>query len=505
MEKPDSDEPQVIESKSSAPARVRGKQDSESQLEKLGSEALEPRRVSVPLPGSEVQAMTPAYRKMLRKLEDSVELYKLHVKHYHMSPTQFRRRTSVLGLPDSVYEKYEDMYNKRRVCSTSNAPPPRARVSGIRSTNFGDVIFADHAEIQLRKSKYVVLLVLDGASNLLWATAQSSLNNKETIQALRSWSDENNCMPKAVVGDEAFFQEDFLTYYRTHGIKECPCGSRTPWPNRAESAVRLFKRQWQIMSKNLEDDRFKGVTIREAVKRTVWATNTQLTVSGYSPLEIATGRRPPDLLDIETSDPAQLSVDPLPEDRTQQELQRLALKAHQEARQAADLRHDMAKRTMPSDGPYKPGGKVFVWTSPVNANSIASNAWKKERWVRGTVISQEGAMINVHVDSSVMRVNQSKIRLDHDEWHHVAVPGLDNPDPVQLAVEDEDDYEPDIAEYAEAYFGEQKHWFCQTGKCDVVELFSSNTGLSWHMSRLNMKVGEPIDHKHGWSFNRKTK
>ena len=77
------DEPQVIKSKSSAPARAGGKQDSESQVEKLDSEGLEPRRVSVPLPGSEVQAMTPAYKKMLRRLEDSVELYKLHVKHYH--------------------------------------------------------------------------------------------------------------------------------------------------------------------------------------------------------------------------------------------------------------------------------------------------------------------------------------------------------------------------------------------------------------------------------------
>ena len=125
-----------------------------------------------------MQATTPAYRKMLRKLEDSVELYKLHVKHYHMSPTQSRRRTSMLGLPDSAYEKYEDMYNKCRACSTSIAPPPRARVSGIRATNFGDVVFVDHAEIQLRKSKYVVLLVLDGASNLLWATAQTSLSNK---------------------------------------------------------------------------------------------------------------------------------------------------------------------------------------------------------------------------------------------------------------------------------------------------------------------------------------
>ena len=100
-----------------------------------------------------------------------------------------------------------------------------------------------------------------------------------------------------------------LTYYRrTHGIKECPCGARTPWPNRAETAVSFFNRQWQLMTKSLEDDRSKGVAIREAIKRTVWARNTQLTISGYSPLEIATGRRPPDLLDIETADPAQLSV-----------------------------------------------------------------------------------------------------------------------------------------------------------------------------------------------------
>ena len=87
--------------------------------------------------------------------------------------------------------------------------------------------------------------------------------------------------------------------------------------------------------------------------------NTQLTISGYSPLEIATGRRPPNLLDIETADPAQLSVEPLVEDRTQQELQRLALKAHQEARQSADLRHDMAKGTMPSDRLDKARDKVF--------------------------------------------------------------------------------------------------------------------------------------------------
>ena len=39
------------------------------------------------------------------------------------------------------------------------------------------------------------------------------------------------------------------------------------------------------MTKSLEDDRFKGVT-REAIKRTVWARSTQLTITGYSPLEL---------------------------------------------------------------------------------------------------------------------------------------------------------------------------------------------------------------------------
>ena len=43
------------------------------------------------------------------------------------------------------------------------------------------------------------------------------------------------------------------------------------------------------MATSLEgDDRFNGFTIQQAVKMTVWARKTQLTISGFSPLEIAT-------------------------------------------------------------------------------------------------------------------------------------------------------------------------------------------------------------------------
>ena len=466
----------------------------EKAKNKPGNESLEPRRISVPLPGSEAQALTPAYRKMIKRLDDKVELYKLHVKHYHMSPTQFGRRTSMLNLPERIYEKYEDVFNKCRVCSMSVAPPPRAKISGIRASVFGDVVFVDHCEIELKKKKYVVLLVLDGATNLLWATAQNSLDKKETLTHLRSWNEQNNCIPKAIVGDEAFFSDEFLEYYKFHGIKDLPCGPRTPWPNRAETAVRLFKKQWIYMAMSLEgDERFNGVTIRQAVKMTAWARNTQLTISGYSPLEIATGRRPPDLFDVETANPEQLTSEPPEEDVSTLALQRLALRAHQEARQAADLRHDMARRTMPSDGPYKQGDEVFYW------HQDSSKFKEKGKWIRGKVLSQEGAMVHLHTNKAVIRVNQSKVRRDHDEWHDVSIPNLDE---TKEEIKDEGDLKrEDHNLLCEGCLGEQAFWFYDDQKCDVLELFGSSSGYSWMMARKGVKVGQPIDHKHGSNLN----
>ena len=379
--------------------------------------SLEPRRIALPLPGQEVSRASPQYQRMLEKLNSDVELYKLHVKHYHMSPAQFRRRTSMLGLPGEIYDKYDRIVKGCRVCSTSVPTPPRARVAGLRASSFGDLIFVDHEEIKFGDRAYLALVIIDGASNLLWATALNSLEAPETLGAFRSWTEENNCIPKGIVGDQAFFTEPFMQYYKFHGITPYPCGPRTPWPNRAETAVRLFKRTWSIMAKALADEGYaEKVTVRQAVKKVAWARNCQLTVSGYSPLEIATGRRPPDLFDVENVTPEQLTAKPSDEDRTTLELQRIAMRAHQEARQSLDLRKDLARRVMPSDGPYKKGDRVFVW------HKDESKKKSEGIWVRGVVVSQEGAMVLVEIHKAVLRVNQSKVRRDHDPWHDVAIP-----------------------------------------------------------------------------------
>ena len=149
------------------------------------------------------------------------------------------------------------------------------------------------------------------------------------------------------------------------------------------------------MKVDLDDPRFRGVTVREVVKKVVWARNCQLTISGYSPIEIATGRRPPDLFDLETASPEQLSASAAAQDRTNLELQRVALRAHQEARQAQDLRADLARRTMPSDGPYFQGERRFLFGLRIHQSSRIKDVGfvpqyldKKELWSKPTQVRQ---------------------------------------------------------------------------------------------------------------------
>ena len=59
---------------------------------------------------------------------------------------------------------------------------------------------------------------------------------------------------------------------------------------------------------------------------------------------------------------------------------------------------------------------MFVW------HKDESKKKSEGRWVRGIVVSQEGAMVLVEVHRAVLRVNQSKVRRDGDPWHDVAIP-----------------------------------------------------------------------------------
>ena len=118
-------------------------------------------------------------------------------------------------------------------------------------------------------------------------------------------------------------------------------------------------------------------------------------------------------------------------DATLQELKKMALRARLEVRQSADLRRDLARRVLPSDGPYVHG----VWIDDKAKYKAVG------RWARARVISQNGAIVTVETDKAVLRVNQSKVRKDYDPWHDVPLPrNLDKPEKdVPLELEDGDD------------------------------------------------------------------
>ena len=120
-------------------------------------------------------------------------------------------------------------------------------------------------------------------------------------------------------------------------------------------------------------------------------------------MELATGRRPTDHSDLELMKPDQLSAVDLPRDAALNELRKLALRAHLEARQSADLRRDLARRVLPSDGPYSHGDRVFVWIDDKAKYKAVG------RWARARVISQNGAIVTVETDKAVLRVNESKV------------------------------------------------------------------------------------------------
>jgi hypothetical protein len=126
--------------------------------------------------------------------------------------------------------------------------------------------------------------------------------------------------------------------------------------------------------------------IKHLVKKAVWARNTQLTFSGKSPIELAFGRRPPDIIQTENADPAQLSAEPEGDELRDQIVAKLALKAHQEAQQIQDIRRDLARKLRSSDGPFKAGENVFYWDQD-------HSQIKSGRWVRGKVITHTGSWL----------------------------------------------------------------------------------------------------------------
>ena len=368
-------------------------------------------------PEEEEKTFPKTIQKLHSRLMNDLELYKLHIKHYHMPLSQFKRRTDQLYLPTQIYEKYDKICKECKLCASKRPAPHRSRVTGLRAREFGDLVFVDHADLKLAGKTYLILVVLDAATSLIWAAPLTQKNAKLTLRAFRDWMDYHNCRPKHVFGDMAFFEPEFLNFWHFHNIRPIFTGPQTPWPNRAEASIRLFKRQWILMGEYArEDSSLEEVTCRSMVQACTWARNNSAMMSGFSPIELATGRRPTPLFDPENATPTQLTTEnTCAEDYQDQKIKALALRAHIAAKQDMDLRADLARRILPSEGPFEPGERVFYW---VQNNSLKAGG----KWIPAKVLRHEGPMVLLEDQNRVVKLNQSKIIKDRDAFHDIPLP-----------------------------------------------------------------------------------
>ena len=325
--------------------------------------------------------------------------------------------------------------------------------------------------------------------------------------------------------------ETWEHFYQSLDITLISLGPNTPWPNRAEAAVRLLKAQLKIMLSSIKAGTapatLKKVTYRQLVKAAATVRNQTVTYGGVTPLELAFGRRPADLIQLDVATPTQLTIDRNEEELTAIQIKQLSKQAFQEARQSEDIRRDLAQNLRMSSKPLQVKDKVFYWQE--DKSKIRSDGSKGRIWLKGKVICIEGAMVGLDLGTRLIKDNMTKVR--KDETIPVGKPRIDlllpeereslqkeqpgssadapGPKPrssVPLRIAGKTTPKPAEPHPAEDMFvedltsvPEQAYWNCvRKGKIHVLEIFAGSARFSQCCALSGLKVGTPVDIRTGF-------
>ena len=142
--------------------------------------------------------------------------------------------------------------------------------------------------------------MMEQPTSLLHVTAEVVREKEDvaTMSVMTEYLEKYQIHPKVVVADQAFMTPQMEAYYNRQNIKPVGTGPGTPWPNRAEAAVRLLKHQLRLMLQTTHEgyEPFNGIVMKygNLVCQACLARNSSVTYGGVTPLELAFGRRPRD-------------------------------------------------------------------------------------------------------------------------------------------------------------------------------------------------------------------
>ena len=215
------------------------------------------------------------------------------------------------------------------------------------------------------------------------------------------------------------------------------------------------------------------------------------------------------------------------------QIKQLSKQAFQEARQSEDIRRDLAQNLRMSSKPLQVKDKVFYWQE--DKSKIRSDGSKGGIWLKGKVISIEGAMVGLDLGTRLIKVNMTKSermkpsfrgnlelifycqksknpcrrsnpaplptprRRSHPHQllsqnpHCITHRGKTTPKPAAPHPA-ENMFVEDLTSVPE-----QVHWNCvRKGKIHVLEIFAGSARFSQCCALSGLKVGTPVDIRTGF-------
>ena len=126
-----------------------------------------------------------------------------------------------------------------------------------------------------------------------------------------------------------------------------PAGPHTPWPNRAEMCVRLYKKSSSRHSWTQRPRIWTEYSVTHHTFQVDAQSSdgeiTQVSLNGETPLDLAIGRRPRDFMDFASMNPEHLTSTPTKQDLLNENIQKLVMKTNSEVQQREDIRRDLTE------------------------------------------------------------------------------------------------------------------------------------------------------------------
>jgi len=170
------------------------------------------------------------------------------------------------------------------------------------------------------------------------------------------------------------------------------------------------------------------------------------------------------------------------------------------------LRQDIASSLRFSHGPFSVGDNV--WYYEVDPNKI-KNGQREGKWTKAKVIGVDGSMIGIDLGNRIIRVNESKLRKDHDHFGDINVPlepDVQPPsDSAQVdpppGLQPSDDASSTLVPDGSVSFAHVLWQVLTKGKINVLELFAGSARVSQCCAQEGMTVGQPVDLRTGFDLN----